>query len=217
MRLADLAVCALLVACAPAARAQTQPPDPSNSSCPLIITVAGSTGGLADPAGSFCVVLRDIANNPIPGARIVVDLSGCPDVKICSDVLDPGATVDCTGARFEKITDSSGSACFTLPGGSTGGIGRPASSPCAQIWGELSGAGGLTLLCAVPVATFDLGGRSGVDAGDLAVWLADFFSGTNPDRSNYDGWAGVGAADLSRWLEVFGIGQSGESCATRCP
>lgn len=185
-------------------------PSAANSTAPTMIRLVGATAAFADTAdGQFLVVVRDLVNNPKNGSNVVVDFSGCPDIQVCADQLDPNAVVFCSAKTVRKFTDANGSVQFTILGSSTG----PAVSigGCAKIFA--SGA----LLRTPSVAAFDLDGAGGVGAGDLSIWLADFGSGMAWARSDYDGSGTVGAGDLSLWLEVFGSGRSPQSCSTSCP
>ena len=75
------------------------------------------------------------------------------------------------------------------------------------------------VLLGIPrVAILDLGGCDGVGANDLSIWLADFASGLQPQRSDYDGSETLGANDLSLWLAAFGSNASVTNCGGAiCP
>jgi hypothetical protein len=141
----------------------------------------------------------------------VIDLSGCPDIKICSDQMDPDATTNCVAKSVRKFTDSVGEVTFTLIGSSTGAGNASSLAQSARIF-----ANGV-LLALPSAAVFDLDGSSGVGAGDLSVWISDFGSSMNWARSDYDGDGRIGAADLSAWLTVFAAAGSVQSCAASCP
>jgi len=182
-----------------------------NSTTPLCISLVGSTGGIADAGGAFEVVVRDLANNPVAGASVVIDLSGAPDLAICADQLDPAAIVDCVQKTVRKTAAADGSVHFTVLGGSNGGGNAVALLGAGKIY-----ANG-TLIQSPTVSAFDLDGSGGVGANDLSVWFGDFGSGQPYGRSDYDCSGNVGANDLSMWLGAFGSGTMVESCATRCP
>lgn len=80
-------------------------PSPANSTVPSLIALVGHTGGVASAYGAFDVIVRDLANNPVAGASVVVDPGLCPDLHLCADPNDPGTTVDCAGSRAGRITD----------------------------------------------------------------------------------------------------------------
>lgn len=186
-------------------------PSPANSTKPTCISLVGQSGGLADSlAGKFSVIVRDLANNPLNGSSVVVDLSGNADAKLCNAQLSPRYTLNCAAHTVRAFTDASGTVSFTLVGGGTGS---------ATV---LSGTGGKiyadgVLLGNISVSVYDLDGSTGVGAGDLSQWLTDFGAATNYARSDYDCSGTVGAGDLSLWLTVFGNANSSASCTGICP
>src|SRR5262245_56493980 len=185
---------------------------PPNSTWPSEIWLVGSSGGVPDAGfGQFVVIPRDPALNPCSRASVVVDLSGCQDLEICVDQLDPDAHVNCGPKMIQKIADAAGRVTFTVLGHSNGTGNATTLQNGARIF-----ANGI-LLAAPTASTFDLDGTSGVGAGDLSAWLADFGSGQAFGRSDYDGNGGIDANDLSLWLQVFGAGSSATSCASSCP
>ena len=178
-------------------------PSAANSTTPPCITLVGSLAGVPDAAaGQFTVTVRDLANNPLNGASVVIDLSGCADLAICSDQLDANALVNCGAKTTRKFTDATGKVTFVVLGGSNGG-------------GKIFANG--TLLQTPTVSAFDLDNAGGVGANDLSAWLTDFGSGNPYGRSDYDCSGGIGANDLSLWLTEFGAGTSASSCAASCP
>jgi len=183
-----------------------------NSSAPQCITLVGSRAGVPDAAaGSFTVEVRDLANNPVAGAAVVIDLSGATDMSLCADQLDPTASVDCANKTVKKFTGANGSVNFTVLGASNGG-----GNATTLLHGGKIFANG-TLIASPTVAAYDLDGSGGVGANDLAAWLNDFGSGNNFGRCDYDCSGGIGANDFSFWLTEFGFGTSTESCASHCP
>ena len=97
-------------------------PSAANSTTPACITLVGSLAGVPDAAaGQFTVTVRDLANNPLNGASVVIDLSGCADLAICSDQLDANALVNCGAKTTRKFTDATGKVTFVVLGGSNGG------------------------------------------------------------------------------------------------
>ncbi len=191
----------------PCARAGLPPT--FNATLPPCIRLVGSDGVQASPSGAFQVVVRDLANNPMPFVAVVVDLSGAPDLRMCGDQLDASLTLDCAHAKVSALTDANGIARFTLLGGGFGPaltIGYPAQFYCQGI-----------LLGSVPVSSYDLDGQGGVSANDLSVWLAEFASGTPYVRSDFDCSGDVGANDLSFWLAAFASGTQIGSCGSTCP
>jgi len=186
-------------------------PSPANSQTPLCISLVGSLAGVPDAVGQFNIVVRDLANNPLNGASVVIDLSGCNDLSICDDQLDANALVNCGAKTTRKFTNALGQVTFIVLGGSNGG--GNASSLLGQ--GRIYANG--TQIQAPTVSAFDLDGAGGVGANDLSAWLGDFGSGQPYGRSDYDCSGNIGANDLSLWLGQFGAGTSASSCAVACP
>jgi hypothetical protein len=162
-------------------------------------------------AGKFEVVVRDLANNPVHNASVVIDLSGCTDLAICADQLDPSALTNCPAKTVRKISDSQGRITFTVLGGSNG-----AGNAQVQAGGGRIFANGV-LIRTPTVASFDLDSSGGVGSGDLSAWLTDFGTGQPWGRSDYDGDGAISANDLGMWLTVFGAGASAQSCRISCP
>ena len=186
-------------------------PSAANSTTPTCITLVGSLAGTPDGAGLFNITVRDLANNPLNGASVVIDLSGCLDLAICNDQLDANALVNCGAKTTRKFTNASGQVSFIVLGGSNG-----AGNASTLLGGGKIFANG-TLIQTPTVSAFDLDGSSGVGANDLSAWLTDFGSGQNFGRSDYDCSNTIGANDLSVWLTEFGNGTSAASCSVACP
>jgi hypothetical protein len=187
-------------------------PSAGNSSVPSCFSLVGSAATTPDPHGTFTVIVRDLANNPLNGASVVVDLSNAHDLKICNDQLDAGATVNCAAKTTRKFTDITGSVSFTVLGGSNGSGNANTLLGAGRIF-----ANG-TLIGSPTVSAFDLDGANGVGINDLSVWLGDFGTAGNPafGRSDFDCNGSVGINDLSVWLGQFGFGTSAASCAVNC-
>ena len=186
---------------------------PPYCTVPTRIALVGSRAGVPDGAGSFTVVIRDLANNLTPDASVVVDLSNCADLALCSDQLDASATVSCAAKSVRKFTDASGSATFTVLGRSNGTGNASTLLNGARIY-----ANGVWL-CSPTASAFDLDGVNGVGVNDLSVWLADFGTPDNPPfgRSDFDGDGAVDINDLSLWITTLGAGGSVQGCAASCP
>lgn len=205
---------ALLVAAAlfgaPAATAQI--PSPANSTVPPCISLVGSVGGVPDAAGTFTVTVRDLANNPMIGAAVEIDLSNCPDLGLCQNQLDPNVTLACLPKTALKVTNAFGQATFILLGGSNNAAGITGANA-----GRIRANG--ILIGSPTVSAYDLdgAGNPAVGANDLGWWLFDFASGNYYGRSDYDCSGNIGANDLSLWLARFGSGASaGPSCVPKC-
>lgn len=187
-------------------------PSPTLSTVPSTIVLVGSANGGPDAAmGQFTVVARDLANNPLNGASIVIDLSACEDLHLCADQLDPNVLVNCAAKTARKFTDVTGTVTFSVLGGSNGAGSATTLLNGARIYGNGSLMGSPT------VAAYDLDGAAGVGANDLSAWLTDFGTGETYGRADYDGGNTIGANDLSLWLTAYGAGGSTSSCAASCP
>jgi hypothetical protein len=184
-------------------------PGGGNSTTPACISLVGWNNGSASPRGTFEVVVRDLANNPLVGAIVKVDLSNALDLVLCAQQLAPGIVVDCPTASASQTSDVNGRVVFTLLGGGVG----PAST---LLGGARIYANG-TLIASPTVSAYDLDGHNGVGANDLSLWLTDFGTGNPYGRSDYDCSGGVGANDFSFWLSEFGSSPSAFSCAASCP
>ena len=185
-------------------------PSAANSTVPACISLVGNAAGVPDAAGTFTVIVRDLANNPLSGASVVVDLSGCSELAICEDQLDVDALVTCGAKTTRKFTDGLGSVTFTVLGG---GNGLPAATLLGG--GKIFANG--TLIGSPTVSAYDLNGSAGIGAADLSAWLGDLASTINYGRSDYNCNGSLGAADLSAWLTVLAGGGSTASCVTACP
>ena len=184
-------------------------PSAANSTTPGCVPLVGSTAGVPDGNGTFSVTVRDLANNPLSGASVVIDISGCSELAICDDQLDANALVVCISKTTRKFTDGLGSVSFTVLGG--------ASGPAATLIGGGKIFANGTLIGSPTVNAYDLNGILGLGAADLSTFLADFASGNPYGRSDFDCSSTLGAADLSKWLAVFSGGGSASSCAVACP
>jgi len=183
-----------------------------NSTVPLCVTLVGAAGDApAAEFGEFVVIMRDLANNPIAGAMVVIDLSNAPDMHFCADQMDPTMTVDCANNRVSKVTAADGSVHFTLLGGSNG-----AGNASTLLNGGMIFANGV-LLQYPTVAAYDLDGSGGVGANDVSALLGDFGLGQPFGRCDYDCSGNVGANDLSLWLKAYGSGTMTRSCGSSCP
>jgi pimeloyl-ACP methyl ester carboxylesterase len=192
--------------------AQANLPSVANSATPASIRLVGALGGVPDAvAGQFKIVVNDIGDRPINECLIVIDLSNCADLTICSDQSDPNALTNCAAKTVRKFTNALGEVTFTLLGSSNGAGHASSLAHGAMIFGNG------VLIASPSVSSFDLDGSGGVGAGDLSVWLSDFGTGQPYERSDYDGDGQVSAADLSEWLAVFGAGGSTLSCGAICP
>jgi hypothetical protein len=186
-------------------------PSPINDTAPSCISLVGTNGAVPAPIGQFTVICRDLANNPLPGAVVTIDLSFCPELFLCADQLDPDATVNCAYKTVSKLTAADGSVHFNVLGGSSG-----SGSAVTLLNGGRIYRNGV-LIASPTVSAFDLDGSGGVGANDISAWLVDFSTGIPYGRSDYDCSGNVGANDLSMLLIAFGSGAMAVSCASQCP
>jgi hypothetical protein len=189
-------------------------PSPPNSTTPPCISLVGTSGNVpALGAGQFHVLVRDLANNPIAGAHVVIDLSGCPDLQLCADQLDPAMDVDCANKRVGKFTSAAGAVTFTLLGGSNGSGNAVELLAGGKIYED-----GI-LIGAPTVSAYDLDGAGGVGANDLSAWLIDFGTLGAPafGRSDFDCSGSIGINDFSLMLTALGSGAQTQSCGATCP
>jgi hypothetical protein len=188
-------------------------PQPGTSTVPAHITLVGSHAASPDAVGTFTVIVRNIAHNPRVNAAVDVDLSGCTDLEMCADQLDPSATVNCAAKLVRKFTDTNGSVSFTVLGGSNG----PGRATTLLGGAKVFASG---VLLGTPTASaLDLDGVNGVGIDDLSVWLADFGAPGSPayGRSDFDGDGKIDINDLSLWVTAYGAGGSVQGCAASCP
>jgi hypothetical protein len=209
-----LSACGLLAA----ATAMAGVPDPANSSKPVRVSVLGTQTGNADPNAAFPVVVRDLANNPIPSSSVVIDLVNCTDTRISNQTANiAGQTVDCALKTVRALTDATGSVTMSVLGAAMNPSGASAPGPgagCVRIFADG------VLLGTATALVFDQNGGSipgsdGVEISDLSRWLVDFGSfgagGPYVGRSDYNHIASpgnIGIDDLSAWLVRFGAGTS---------
>lgn len=212
--LALLSILFVLAALPASARAQiiVEPPCCSNSTIPTCLSFLGhDAAGVPDPLSIATVIVRDLANNPVPGALVVLDLSECPDLRLCADPHDPDLTVDCARRTIRRQADAAGVAQFRLMGWSIATPGTPGS----PYHSALVFADGV-LLGRPNVSIYDLD-RNGMGGGDLAAWLTDFFSATNPARGDYDCTGSLGGSDVSTWLAAYFANGSTANCSPEGP
>ena len=189
-------------------------PSPPNATVPATIRLVGTDAlGAPDPAGQFTVIMRDLANNPVPGVTIRVDFLPCSGVSLCPTQGPTVTAVHCdaNGLWIEGVSGQDGSWSTAIVGCAKGAA-QVSATGCAQIFADG------VLLNTPRVAIADLGGCDGLGANDLGLWLGDFYTGFNFQRSDYDGNGSTGANDLSLWLIEYGSTRSALNCGgAACP
>ena len=210
---AVLAACGVLFG---AAVAFAGVPDPINSTVQSRINLVGVDAGSGNANGAaagatFTVTVRDLAANPIANSSVVLDFSlDLSDTRIADTQPFAGLTTNCGTHGVSALTDAGGVATFVVVGGGTSVLGAAHANNCKVF------ADGV-LLGTTHVGYYDQDGVGGVAIPDLSRWAADFFGGTNPERSDYDDAGGVAVPDLSLWSATFFAGLSNQSAATYCP
>lgn len=199
-----LSACALLVAGA----AMANVPYPGNCTSPAFIRVVGNTASVRDTVnGVFIVVVKDLSGAAINGSNVVVDFSGCADIKLASNQLDGTViTVNCTSKYVSAYTDVTGTIRFTSLGNSFGGPVSGAS--CARIYADG------VLLSSPTVAAPDLDGAGGVGPNDVSVLLGDIGTHIYYGRSDIDANGTLGPNDLSIELGIIGTHASNSTGIT---
>jgi len=206
-------VSSLAVASVVPALAHAGFPPPPNSTIPSHVLLVGrDASGNADPRGLMTVVIRDLANNPMPNVTVAVDFSVTPDMRPAAVQPDPAiAAVNCvSGPMVMGLTGADGSVTFSVVGRANRSAATAAHGATLRFYGDG------VLLGQVGVSAFDQDG-GGVGPTDLNGWLQDFFSGEYWARSDYDGNLLMGPADLSRWLDAFFGSQSIQDGGASCP
>lgn len=197
----------LVVTSLGAVRAGAQP---ANSTVPAAIHLVGRTGGTADASGQFHVVFRDLVNNPVPDAPIVVDFFGAPDFELCPEGGLPGNVVNVTSRTVTALTNAQGRADFVIVGHSRGSAQTLRGTVKIFAAGQLltNTTPGAGMICAAP----DLDGQAGFGANDISLLLTDIGSGQPWQRSDFDGSGALGANDIAVLLSWIGGAGSTQSC-----
>jgi len=205
-RLSPLVALALL-----AGSAQAKLAYPPNCEVPPVLVLVGrDAAGTPDPLGEFRVVARDIANIPMMNCMVVVDFNTCEDARFSTD-QQPTAIAYCPyrSVSATGYTDLQGATSLRVVGRADHSM--PASSePRLRVYVDGVPIG------YVRVAALDHDG-GGVGATDLALWVEDFFAGSHPARSDYDGDGTVGATDLAIWAGAFFAAGSRHGGEPDCP
>lgn len=210
MRFVALPIVLVLAASlgAPAARAGL--PGYGQSTIPAHVRVVGCGPAGPDHAlGRVTVVIRDLANNPVPSSVVAFDFGQFTDLALALDQLDPRLTVNCATRAVLAVTDQNGRADFTVVGSGIPGAASPPNS--LHIYAD-----GL-LLGSPSVAMLDRDGTGGLTSLDLSLWVADFFSGNYFERADLDGDGEVSGPDLSLWAAAYFSGNNSQPIGAFCP
>jgi len=213
-----LSVCGLLVAGAAIASV----PSPNNSTITNIVRLVGANaaGTIVDPVGTYTVVIRDLANNPVQNSSVVIDFSLCGtfDTNMGTIQNHPGVTLDCPTKTVRGLTDATGTFSFRIRGGAhnTGNLAGN-STPCGRVFADgvimkatatIPGVGSATNIGTngIIVSTYNEDGAfnfSGVTPLDLSAFAGDFFSPNYYTRSDFNGDGIKSPLDLSNMAGVF--------------
>jgi hypothetical protein len=218
--------CGLLLAGA----AMAAVPSPTHSTYPFNITVVGTEAGTPDPYGTFTVIVRDLANNPVANSSVVVDASGASDIFLCTDAV-AGQTVDCVTKTVRGVTDVTGTVTLTVVGAANNTAATATvASPGSGLDAVRLFADGVLLVVFHVTAVLDQNGASvgnGHNAGDLASLGDDLGSAvlntTYRARSDYNYDEANDGLDLSFFQDPLGQSQlnagSGSGCSVGpyCP
>jgi hypothetical protein len=193
-----------------AAAAHADVPNAAASTKPPGLLLVGHTGSTADPLGSETFVIRHLSGAPMYGAVVTIDFSGCGDVRLSADALEPGFILDCGHKLIRGTTDQNGRVTFRIVGAASGS-GARALPACAAVYAD-----GVPFP-SLGASTFDLDGSGGVNALDLSIVFSDMHSGHYQARSDFDFDGDVDVIDLSRLYQVMARGGSTESGLADCP
>ncbi len=191
-------------------------PCPWTHDVPEQITVVdrGADGQPDTLNGSFVVVARDCAWDPLPGALVTVDFYDCPDI-VLDQQQTPPLEVDCRWRTVSRTTDAAGRAEFCIVGAGR----NTGASPGAHAHGAIILVSGVSVNYPT-VAVLDQNGaitNPGVDITDVVACLRDFGSGVYYGRSDYDRDGTITIVDVVRLLRVVGEGSSILGPSELCP
>jgi hypothetical protein len=158
---------------------------PPTSSLPVVIPIVGMVQGGArpDPFGLASITLRDMFNNPVPNTAIMLDFTGCCDVRLCG-AYSGGQPLSCSNGVVTGYTNTSGVFSFTVIG-------------AARDPGNLTPCGG----CSYPGPGLNavvVRHKKG-ELGRTSFLCLDQNGGTGAPSSN-----GTSGADISAIILLFG-------------
>jgi len=167
----------LTLAFAGAFVAHADVPDPRN--CVADSNLVASPGG----GFAYTVLLRDAANQPLPGATVVLDFTTAPGIVLCAD-----QDVDHDGRIF-ATTNAIGSATFYVKAGGNSS-------------GRVTVGTALDVVVRARPRTTDFDGDLDVDGADRTA-LAGMV-GTSGPAGDFDKNGIVNAADQALFEQRFG-------------
>jgi len=198
-------------------RAGLPVPDANTSTVPDWIHIVGTRAGVPAPGYKVTVVVRDAANNPIPGSAVIFDFSNMIDVRLCS--VMPGI-VNCAvfpdSRRVLAVTGPTGMASITAVGASINATG---TEPGHGLGDGLIFANGVPLgKFTSPI--FDQNGAvggNGMTGADLALGqsiVSNFqLGGPYRGRMDINCDAVLSGADLAFMLAHLFTGDSASGCS----
>lgn len=184
-------------------------PEPSNSiigngTSHERINLSAFLGGTAadslSPGTTLQVLVRDLANNPVPNVLVALDFTGAyTDVRISSVQAFHGESVSASPGgpkRIENTTGADGRVVFAVTGG-----GAPDGAPHGPQQVRVYANG--VMLGTIGAGSYDRDGVGGQDPADLSAFATDYFSGMHPERSDFDGNGTVGFHDLALFAQYY--------------
>jgi hypothetical protein len=228
IRLASRCAAVAMMAWSAAASASpTKLPSPPNCDAPTFVRVGGAqtSAGVPDPSIAFTVAIRDFANNPVAGSSVVIDFSGCSDLRLCSAQVS-NQYVDCAYRMVVGTTDITGKVTMSILGAANdpGTAEPPAMAPGAGLGAVRIFADGVQIQAAT-AAIYDLNGavgtgNGGVNGADLGVLKSDvgaaLLSGGYCGRSDYNGDRVINGADIGVFRDILGRSNLGQGSAAGC-
>jgi len=174
----------------------------------------GSHGGVADAAGTYTVIVRDLAMDLYQNASVVLDFSEATNsgaIRLSTHQA-PGVTVDCATHTLRAQTDVQGVVSFRVIGAARNHGATPGPATLhVKVYAD-------GVLLGTPVlAAFDEDSEQGVAPNDMSAWAGDLFSSSYWSRSDFNGDGVINGLDLSRLADVFFRGGSSDVNAAWCP
>jgi len=184
------------------------------------INLVGTSSTAGDPNNSadsteintkLTVTVRDIGNNPIAGVPVVLDFSGCTEVKISTTQKYHAQTSTCPASQVQGYSTANGTVSFVVNGGiSTRAGATPGhAAACMKVLAD-----SYPLTPQVSVGAFDQNLLAGMNLSDVGFFWAD--NGSNWERSNVDNLGVVALADVSAAWGANGKFNT-SAVATLCP